>query len=87
MAKPKDEKDRRTKRIMVSLTGTEYFQLTTLAKVAGKLPAVIAREILTDYLSAHKEEIEAADRAADAYQKSLKPLRLRQTSLFPEEEL
>ena len=42
MAKPKDEKDRRTKRIMVSLTDTEKFQLMTLAKVAGK-PAAVGR--------------------------------------------
>ena len=85
MAKPKDEKDRRTKRIMVSLTDTEKFQLMTLAKVAGKPAAVIAREILTDYLSTHKNEIEEADRAADAYHASLKTLRFSQTSLFTED--
>lgn len=86
MPKIKNEKDRRTNRLMVSLNDAENFQLTRLAKVVGKPTAVVVREILTDYLFTHKDEIEAADRAADAYHASLRTLRSRQTVLFPEEE-
>lgn len=86
MAKTKDEKDRRTNRLMVSLTDAENFQLTRLAKVVNKPTAVVVREILTDYLDVHKDEIDEADRAADAYHASLKNLRPRQTMLFALED-
>lgn len=86
MAKTKDEKDRREKRMMVSLTDAEKFQLMRLAKVVGKPPAVVVREILTDYLATNKDEIDEADRAADAYHASLQNLRPRQTVLFALED-
>ena len=86
MPKIKDEKDRRESRLMVSLTDAEKFQLTRLAKVIGKPTAVVVREILMDYLDAHKDEIDEADRAANAYHASLKNLRPRQTVLFALED-
>lgn len=86
MAKTKDEKDLRNRRLMVSLTDAEKFQLTRLAKVVKKPIAVVVREILTDYLDVHKDEIDEADRAADAYYTSLKNLRPRQTVLFALED-
>ena len=86
MPKIKDEKDRRESRLMVSLTDAENFQLTRLAKVIGKPTAVVVREILMDYLDAHKDEIDEADRAANAYHASLKNLRPRQTVLFALED-
>ena len=87
MAKPKDEKDRRTNRLMLSLTDDEHNQLWTLAKVIGKPPAVVVREILTDFLSTRSKEIAEANRAAAAYHASIKNLHVRQTSLFAQEEL
>lgn len=86
MANFKNEKDRRTNRLSVSLNDADNLQLMTLAKVVGKPPAVVVREILIDYLSSHKEEIDEAQRAADAYHASLNFLRPRQLVLFPEEE-
>ncbi len=78
-------KERRLKRVMVSLTDTEFNQLTTLAKVEAKPPAVVVREILADYLVTHKKKIDEALLAADAYHASLKNLS-RQISLFTEDD-
>ena len=87
MAKTKNEKDRRTNRLMLSLTADEHNQLDTLAKVIGKPPAVVVREILTDFLSTRSKEIAEANRAAAAYHASIKNLNVRQTSLFTEEDV
>ncbi len=78
-------KERREKRVAISLTQDLHTRLVSLAKITGKPPAVVVREILTDYLDTRAEEITEAQKAAEAYHTSLKNLRYRQPSLFSEE--
>lgn len=75
-------KETRKKRLMLSLTDTEFHQLSALAKVKNMPPAVVVREVLADYLTVHKADITEAVAAADAYHTSLEKLS-RQTTLFP----
>lgn len=86
MAKTKDEKDRCTNRLMLSLTDADNAALTRLAKVLSKPTAVVVREIVTAYLDVHKDEIDEAYRTVDAYHALLKNLRPRQAALFAPEE-
>lgn len=79
---------KRDKRVMLSLTNEVNDRLLTLAKIERKPPAVVAREIIIDYLESRKDKIDEAQRAADAYHASLKNLRsYEQLSIFPEENL
>ena len=79
-------RERREKRVAISLTTNLHTRLVSLSKITGKPPAVVARDILTDYLDTRAEEIAEAQKAAEAYHASLKKLRYRQPSLFSEED-
>ena len=79
------EKARRDNRLMVSLTESEKTQRQLLASVLKSKPATVVHEIVADYLAKHREEIEAAGKAADAYHASIK--NLGNISLFDDEDL
>lgn len=80
------QRERKDKRVALALTAEINERLITLAKVEGKPPAVVAREIVTDYLLSHANEISEAQKAADAYHASLKKIQDRRISLFDDED-
>lgn len=67
------------------MTQGDYDRLVALAKVTGKLPAVVVRNIVIEYLDAHAKDIDEAQKAAATYQAALQSLNTRTFSLFEEE--
>lgn len=79
MAKKKAEE---SKRITVTFSPAVNEKLERLAKVEGKKTAVVAREILIDFLETHDKEIEEAQKAHATYSTIMKKLHSSQQSLF-----
>ncbi|MBQ6131609.1 MAG: hypothetical protein IJL12_04645 [Selenomonadaceae bacterium] len=80
------EKPKREKRLGLALTKTEWEDLSVLSKLTGKTAAVLAREILAEYLIARADVIQEARQADNAYQASLKDLRDKNSALLAEDE-
>ena len=69
------DKPVKEKRVALSLDKSLNERLATLARLEGKPPAVLAREILRNYLDSRAQLIEEAKQAEAAYQQSLEQIR------------
>lgn len=70
-------------RVALSLTQELNANLVTLSKLEGKKPAVLVRDILSEYLSTRHAEIIEAQKADEAYQRSLEMIRKKNTDPAP----
>ena len=85
MAFPKPEDEKNSRRMAIQFKPRDYERLARFSRVTGRLPAVVARTVILDFLDAHEDEVAELEKAVAAYQSAFKNLKDRNAiSLFPE---